>query len=995
MTKNELQQIAASIGQLSPESAEIFLMVSPLVADRLPGKDVRDWAEGAKNLLRQYPASFELCCSYLTASSLFLAEKSRFYLENWISQGLRLADYSVPIAVKFFDFTPEFIENDTFSHVREWSEKVIQVLIHSDFQQHIAMAYMESSVQLLQYAAFRELMIWSTTAIHIVQKSKRLGKEFFINVPEGISALYQTERRKIYEITSIMSRVLPGKALEFYLAAPKQLLALNPNVRESVLDAVIRNTADQPENAPYYFEEIVNGLAGVYYPAQELIMKHEKKLSEQSFEAARAYFMNAGTLLSKAHESFLSHWLERGMDILKIDEAEGIKYLSFASNESQYELARWKEAVFFDEFKDPLAVFARALCGKELRLLNQDSEDLDKKPVARQYPATDDYAVYLPPYIAEEEDRRANFLFYKVATAHQAGYIEFNTFDQRYSSIKEYLEAFPYAETALDIFFILEDGRIDYNLRAEYKGLKIDLDDVLARIFEKRLIPNQNPLQEIIEVLLRLTVGHLDEGQFSTGLKEHIDQLKAALDGFYEHSATVWDCFLKSVEIYELLVPLLERYAYLPMIPLGYRELLNLEVLSSGGVGNDYYDRLRDGEDEAAGDWPALSEEDIERLMELLKDAEAVEPLKKGKSDQGIYLTNIDAMVARTDDDPDERSIIERPPAVPTPLKSTDHKGPFYYDEWDYLQKTYRRKWCCLREITVPTAETGLFSEIQTAYGDLIKKVKEQFQRIRPEELNPIRRVEWGSEIDFNAMIESVVDRKVGDTPSDRIFARREKRIRRISTLLLVDMSASTDRRASSITSENSSEIAGSSTDNNTAITEKRIIDIERESLVVMTEALEALDDTYAIFGFSGYGREQVEFYNIKDFNESCTESVKERICNIQPKKSTRMGAVIRHATAKLKPLESDHRLLILLSDGYPQDMNYGEDRTSQDYALFDTMMALIEAKKTGIRPFCITVDQCGDDYLRKISDPSSYLVIRDIHMLPHILPKVVESLMG
>ncbi|MBU3915131.1 nitric oxide reductase activation protein, partial [bacterium] len=100
-------------------------------------------------------------------------------------------------------------------------------------------------------------------------------------------------------------------------------------------------------------------------------------------------------------------------------------------------------------------------------------------------------------------------------------------------------------------------------------------------------------------------------------------------------------------------------------------------------------------------------------------------------------------------------------------------------------------------------------------------------------------------------------------------------------------------------------------------------------------------------------------------------------------------------ATAKLRTMDSDHRLLIILSDGYPQDMNYGEDRTSQDYALHDTMMAMIEARRAEIKPFCITVDQCGDDYLRKMCDPKSYLVIQDIYALPRILPKVVESLIG
>jgi len=122
---------------------------------------------------------------------------------------------------------------------------------------------------------------------------------------------------------------------------------------------------------------------------------------------------------------------------------------------------------------------------------------------------------------------------------------------------------------------------------------------------------------------------------------------------------------------------------------------------------------------------------------------------------------------------------------------------------------------------------------------------------------------------------------------------------------------------------------------------------------------------------------------------------MKARIGGIKPKQSTRMGPVIRHASQKLKHHDSDLRLLILLSDGYPQDLDYGEDRQSNEYALNDTMMALIEAENEGIQPFCITVDQSGNDYLRKMCDPGSYLVIKDIYSLPEILPKVVESLIG
>ena len=305
-----------------------------------------------------------------------------------------------------------------------------------------------------------------------------------------------------------------------------------------------------------------------------------------------------------------------------------------------------------------------------------------------------------------------------------------------------------------------------------------------------------------------------------------------------------------------------------------------------------------------------------------------------------------------------------------------------------------------MREEQVPPLDPGLFNEIYDRYGTLIEKVRRQFQQIRPEILETVSRVDPGDEIDFPSMIQSVVDRKAGSDPSEKIFSRKERKIRRISTLLLIDMSASTgenvpvmdpSRGASRATEYQSggSGLVGSQQ------TRKRIIDIEIESLVVMTEALEALNDEYAIYGFSGQGRHAVDFYAIKDFGDPYSEELKRRIGGIMPKQGTRMGPAIRHATEKLRLIESDHRLMILLSDGFPQDTDYGEDRMSKEYGLHDTRMALAEARNAGIRPFCLTVDQAGNDYLRKMCDPTSYLVIEDIHSLPEVLPKVVESLMA
>ncbi len=160
-----------------------------------------------------------------------------------------------------------------------------------------------------------------------------------------------------------------------------------------------------------------------------------------------------------------------------------------------------------------------------------------------------------------------------------------------------------------------------------------------------------------------------------------------------------------------------------------------------------------------------------------------------------------------------------------------------------------------------------------------------------------------------------------------------------------------------------------------------------------MAEALESLGDEYAIYGFSGYGRDDVEFYPIKDFSEKYSERTRCRIGAIKPRKSTRMGPAIRHALGKLEGTGCRLKVLILLSDGYPQDFDYGPDRSSRDYGLHDTMVALQEARKKNIHTFCVTVDQAGNDYLREMCGGENYLVVKKPSALPRILPRVYRGL--
>ena len=173
----------------------------------------------------------------------------------------------------------------------------------------------------------------------------------------------------------------------------------------------------------------------------------------------------------------------------------------------------------------------------------------------------------------------------------------------------------------------------------------------------------------------------------------------------------------------------------------------------------------------------------------------------------------------------------------------------------------------------------------------------------------------------------------------------------------------------------------------------QQIVDLEKESAILIIEALEAIGDSYGIYGFSGYGRDNVEYYVIKDLEEELDDSVRRRVDKIEPIRSTRMGPAIRHTIWKLQEFEAKVKILILVSDGRPQDHGYGRDRTEKEYAIHDTKMALLEAKRKGIVPFALTVDRAGHDYLKTMCEDIGYEVVADIEALPSRLPTLYRKL--
>ncbi|HXG36413.1 MAG TPA: hypothetical protein VNL15_05540, partial [Dehalococcoidia bacterium] len=329
-----------------------------------------------------------------------------------------------------------------------------------------------------------------------------------------------------------------------------------------------------------------------------------------------------------------------------------------------------------------------------------------------------------------------------------------------------------------------------------------------------------------------------------------------------------------------------------------------------------------------------------------------------------------------------------------------------YYDEWDFRAGDYKPNWCRVIEVPLAEGSSEMFDQTLKRYSALATQTRRQFEMLKPELFRKIKPLLDGEEYDIDAVIQYVVERRSGHLPPGKVYWRRNKIERDVAVAFLLDMSASTDEEITRQERLHSTVHPRDVDDPKRYFTwwmdrraqdllsqPKRIIDIEKESIVLLINALEIIGDRYGIYGFSGYGRENVEFYVVKDIPEPFGERIKKRIDKIHPVRSTRMGPAIRHAISKLDQSDAKVRILFLVSDGRPQDHGYGRDRTEKEYAIHDTHMALLEARHKGMVPFCLTVDRFGHDYLKEMCEDIGYAVVPDVESLPNRITTLYRRL--
>jgi len=636
------------------------------------------------------------------------------------------------------------------------------------------------------------------------------------------------------------------------------------------------------------------------------------------------------------------------------------------------------------------------------------------------------------------------------------------------TDMSRFFDLFQERRLALDIFTVLESSRIDGYVDELYPGVMNMYEMVRLAALESRPDVKDLPAREaLVEFMIRVSLGQVSEMIVPSEHKDAARKLRRLIRQVTTVDAIVEDAAEAAIRAYSILIDVkndeLEDDDYEELedeeedsddseenedvidpeeVIQQFMGMASPEGEGEGeqedgsdeqdfeGEGEEDYSSpqeidyrgefkpelsqllsqmqmMESGEMSEGGEMEPITQEQLEEMMKNAPEMEMEQTDGEEGGDQQVSEMIENLMKELQKRDPENQQF------QPGPSQHVDEDGgpltatepdTFTYPEWDFRANEYKPDWCMVHEKIMSDGEPNFFRETLADNQGLVAQIKRQFELVIPEMYRKQKRLEDGEEFDLDAVLEALIDLRVGVSPDEKLFWRRNKNERSVAVAFLLDLSASTAEAIDE--AKKPSDDWGAPDDpveymvwlrsrrsEGLRRTYKRIIDVEKEGITLLINSLEMIGDMYGIYGFSGYGRENVEFYTIKDLDEKFTEIVPRRIDRIAPLHATRMGPAIRHTVAKLNEVEARSRFLFLISDGRPQDRGYSREGVEKEYAVHDTRQSLIEARQAGITPFCLTVDKAGHDYMKTMMDDFAYEVLPDISLLPKRLPQLYRNL--
>ncbi|MGD8713507.1 MAG: VWA domain-containing protein [Desulfobacterales bacterium] len=714
-----------------------------------------------------------------------------------------------------------------------------------------------------------------------------------------------------------------------------------------------------------YFASVLPKMVLDFDPSRRIWQTEQmRRIIREDQHLADSFLNGMEKGLNLLSQDALENFIDRGLKKYRRNRRAGIMFFALESRTGMNTCQELQVTVPLCQVRRQLDRYLQARIGNALtaRALSSLPKSFTETLPHSSAVCSDGTFIYLPDEIRNFPTKYENVKLYKILARLEAAFYEFGSFDFNHEN---FFTQFPNEALAVDLFTIFELARIRILLLQHYPGL-VRRCYPLLRSEALRLL-HEKSMEESVFWLYAFLALDLPITKAVKPNANGIEMFQAVAELFIDEMDDK-----PSVDFSAELV--------LKTFPIVSEMAASLSDDLTAATGNGYRPLIPAFNWRP---WPHLyfsAHPQYDRLAQKLMIELATRGLSVSKSELKKRLVERSGFINSEDivdladqnefGDLDIEKILESwLPKSQDPYRSRAPIGPvFWYKEWDNKVADYLHDHVRVSERTLPTAKNNFYQQVLSRHYPLIRRMRSGFELLKPEALSILRQWVEGDEFDYRALLDFALDKKAGLMPSDRIYIKRVKNQRDVAVLLLVDLSHSTS--------------------NLTLESQASVLDVEKEAIVIFSEALEVVGDTFAIAGFSGTGRLGVDYCWLKNFDEITNDTVRYRIDALAPQRNTRMGAAIRHAATQLEKQPAKVRLLIILGDGFPNDVDY-----KKRYAIADTQQALLEAQSKNVYVHAITVNIAADPQLDELYGTIRHSVITDVRELPDRLPWIYGAL--
>ena len=653
------------------------------------------------------------------------------------------------------------------------------------------------------------------------------------------------------------------------------------------------------------------------------------QLSAKAARGLRPMLGNIDQLLSMLTLSGLRRWANFGAEAYRRDLDNLVRYFNLESADSRKMLQQERRGTLFIDTQRKLNFYLRALWGRDFFLRPTAADHEGFKPYC------EDHIIHLPDAV-DSIGGVSGVELYRAQSAHLAAHLCYAA---------SAISSDGLSPAQMFLIGLIEDARVEYRAAQAFPGLR--------KLWGRLLAVEHTESTEHPTVALLERFAHcLNDDKLSIG-DAGLNRIAARFhSGIQVHQHDNRFSRELGLELFELLA---ERRA----VPsLRILECIRIPYRDDNRIvwAFETFDR----EDRGVDHVPAWQRQ-VRKYVSAVEMANEVDCELAGDDAQEVWVCATEFMPY---EDAGEATESYNDMWGKEPISA-----PCHYQEWDYQVQLYRPDWATVYERRANKGDADRIERILAEYKPIAHKIRHIIDRLSPQGVQRVRNLEDGDEIDINAAVDAMIAIRMGMQPDTRITMRNVIKSRDLAVTVLLDISESTNET-----------INGS---------DKTVLDLTREAATLVCTAISGIGDPFAVHGFASEGRHDVHYYRFKDFNQKFDHEVKARLDGMKGGLSTRMGAAMRHAGKHLLAQPERRKLLLLVTDGEPADI----DERDPQHLRHDTRKAVEELKSKGILTYCLTLDPDADAYVQRIFGANNYTIVDHVDRLPEKLPTLFASL--